>query len=124
MFRSVKAPTKNELTRLTHTIAQRVGRYLERQGLVERDTGNIYLTPEAVDASDEDPSNQLLGSLPYCTRSTARAQGIRLKAPRFLQSHLLRLLCGITAFYGNEPITISPTVRLETRLSSRDGCLL
>ena len=29
---------------------------------LERDTGNIYLTPEAVDASDEDPSNQLLGS--------------------------------------------------------------
>ena len=34
----------------------------ERQGLFERDTGNIYLTPETVDASDEDPSNQLLGS--------------------------------------------------------------
>ena len=61
-FRRVKAPNRDELTRLTHTIAQRVGRYLERQGLVERDTGNVYLTPEAVDASDEDPSNQLLGS--------------------------------------------------------------
>lgn len=61
-FRQVKAPNKAELTPLTHTIVQRVGRYLERQGLVERDTGNIYLTPEAVDTSDEDPSNQLLGS--------------------------------------------------------------
>ncbi len=61
-FLRVKAPTKGELTRLTHTIAQRVGRYLERQGLLERDTGNIYLTQEAVDASDEDPTNQLLGS--------------------------------------------------------------
>jgi len=61
-FRQVKAPNRAELTRLTHTIAQRVGRYLERQGLLERDTGNIYLTQEAVDASDEDPSNQLLGS--------------------------------------------------------------
>lgn len=61
-FLRVKAPTKGELTRLTHTIAQRVGRYLERQGLLERDAGNIYLTQEAVDASDEDPSNQLLGS--------------------------------------------------------------
>jgi len=61
-FRQVKAPNRAELTRLTHTIAQRVGRYLERQGLLERDTGNIYLTPEAVDASDDDPSNQLLGS--------------------------------------------------------------
>ena len=33
-----------------------------RQGLLERDTGNVYLTPEALDAPDEDPSNQLLGS--------------------------------------------------------------
>ena len=61
-FRRVKAPTGGELLQLTHTIAHRVVRYLERQGLLERDTGNIYLTPEAVDASDEDPSNQLLGS--------------------------------------------------------------
>ena len=61
-FLRVKAPTKGELTRLTHTIAQRVGRYLERQGLLERDTGNIFLTQDAVCASDEDPSNQLLGS--------------------------------------------------------------
>jgi hypothetical protein len=61
-FRQVKAPNRDELTRLTHTIAHRVGRYLERQGLVERDTGNVYLTPEAVNASDDDPSSQLLGS--------------------------------------------------------------
>ncbi|MCF6263734.1 MAG: hypothetical protein L3J24_09145 [Xanthomonadales bacterium] len=32
------------------------------KGLLERDTGNIYLTPEAVDSSDEEPLNQLLGS--------------------------------------------------------------
>ena len=31
-FRWVKAPTRNELTQLTHTIAQRIARYLERQG--------------------------------------------------------------------------------------------
>ena len=61
-FRQVKAPNRAELTRLTHIIAHRVGRYLERQGLVERDTGNVYLTPEAVDALDDDPSSQLLGS--------------------------------------------------------------
>jgi len=61
-FRPVTAPNRAELTRLTHTIAHRVGRYLERQGLMERDAGNIFLTQEAVDASDEDPSNQLLGS--------------------------------------------------------------
>jgi len=61
-FRRVKAPTRDELIKLTHTIASRVARYLEHQGWLERDTGNIYLTQEAVDAPDEDPSNQLLGS--------------------------------------------------------------
>jgi len=61
-FRCVKAPTSVEITQLTHTIARRVGRYLERQGLLERDTGNLFLTRETVDVSDEDPSNQLLGS--------------------------------------------------------------
>jgi len=30
-FRWVKAPSGDELTQLTHTIAQRVARYLERQ---------------------------------------------------------------------------------------------
>jgi len=63
-------------TRLTHTIARRVGRYLERQGLIEQDAGNIFLSQEAVEASEkvrpgtgreaglghEDPTNQLLGS--------------------------------------------------------------
>ena len=61
-FRQVKAPTGNELTKLAHTIASRVGRYLERQGLLERDGGNIYLTREAVATADEDTSNHLLGS--------------------------------------------------------------
>lgn len=61
-FLQVKSPTKAELNRLTHKIARRVGRYLERRGLIERDTGTIFLSPEAVDAPDEDPTNQLLGS--------------------------------------------------------------
>lgn len=52
-FLKVKPPVKAELTRLTHMIAKRVGTYLERQGLIERDTGTIFLRPEAVDASDE-----------------------------------------------------------------------
>lgn len=47
-FRRVKAPTGDELTQLTYTIACRVSRYLARRGLLERDTGNCYLTPEPV----------------------------------------------------------------------------
>lgn len=57
-FHWVKAPTSEELTRLTHAIARRVGRYLERQGLLERDTENSYLASDAV---DDEPMNQLLG---------------------------------------------------------------
>jgi hypothetical protein len=57
-FRWVKAPTSAELTQLLHTIARRVGRFLERQDLLERDAENSYL---AGDTLDEYPLNQLLG---------------------------------------------------------------
>ena len=57
-FRWVKAPTTDERTQLTHTIVQRVARYLERQGLSERDAEHSYL---ASDSADEDPMNRLLG---------------------------------------------------------------
>jgi hypothetical protein len=42
-FRWVKAPSGIELTRLIRTLARRIGRYLERQGLLERDAENSYL---------------------------------------------------------------------------------
>ena len=75
-FHRVKAPTSDELSRLTHTIAHRVGLYLERRGLLERDADNTYLTQEAVVVSEkvrpgtgreaglghEDPSSHLFGS--------------------------------------------------------------
>ena len=57
-FHWVKAPTSDDITQLTNTIAERIGRYLERQGLLERDTGNDYLSQDAV---DDDPMQQLLG---------------------------------------------------------------
>lgn len=57
-FRWVKAPTTEELNQLAHTIAHRVGRFLERQGLLERDMENSYLASDAV---DEDAMTQLLG---------------------------------------------------------------
>ena len=57
-FRWVSSPTTQELTQLSQTIARRVGRYLERQGLLERDAENSYLTTDAV---PQDLINQLLG---------------------------------------------------------------
>ena len=48
--------------KFTHTIAHRVARYLERQGLLVRDAENSYLTDDGMDADPESPINQLLGS--------------------------------------------------------------
>jgi hypothetical protein len=61
-FRWVKAPTSNELTRLTHTIAQRIARFLERQGLLERDVEGAWLTSSAGGEEDQAAIHHLLGS--------------------------------------------------------------
>ena len=55
----MKAPSGAELTQLADIIARRVGRFLERQGLLERDAENSYLAGEAVEAG---PMELLLGS--------------------------------------------------------------
>jgi hypothetical protein len=56
-FHRVAAPTGEELSRLVHTLAQRIGRYLERQGLLQRDGetcpqcgGAMKITPAALAA--------------------------------------------------------------------------
>jgi hypothetical protein len=43
---------------LAHKIAHRIGRYLERQGWLERDAENDY---PALDATDDDPLSVLQG---------------------------------------------------------------
>ncbi|MGB5253037.1 MAG: transposase, partial [Sedimenticolaceae bacterium] len=58
-FRWVKAPSGAELTRLTQTLARRIGRHLERQVFVERDAENSYLAGDDLEAG---PMEQLLGS--------------------------------------------------------------
>lgn len=47
-FRWVKASSSQELTQLVHTIAHRVGRFLERQGLLEQkaETSESRMLPE------------------------------------------------------------------------------
>jgi hypothetical protein len=54
-FRWVKAPTSAEVTHLTHTLAHRIGRFLERQGLLERDAD------DCMDAGDRAPKVGALG---------------------------------------------------------------
>jgi hypothetical protein len=56
-FRWVKAPTSAELSALAARIAGRVGRFLERQGLLERDAENPSLSELAL---DEEPMQALL----------------------------------------------------------------
>jgi len=54
-LRWVKALTSAELTRLAETVAQRIGRFLERQGMMDRDAENSYLAGEAVDEGPMEP---------------------------------------------------------------------
>jgi hypothetical protein len=53
-FRPVRAPTTAELSKLTHTIAERIGCFLQRQGLLERDAENSYLTGDGLEAGPMD----------------------------------------------------------------------
>ena len=56
-FQYVRAPLSDELTGLVHTISHRIARLLERQGLLERDMEQSYLTLE----EDDDPMQQIQG---------------------------------------------------------------
>ncbi len=57
-FRWVKVPTSAKLTQLSHTIAHRVSRFLERQGLLVRDDQSAYLS---MDTESDDPMDSLIG---------------------------------------------------------------
>ncbi|MCP4270645.1 MAG: IS91 family transposase [Gammaproteobacteria bacterium] len=57
-FQRTIAPNQKELAKLVHTISHRVARFLERQGVLERDEENSYLQ---LDGLDEDPMQQLIG---------------------------------------------------------------
>jgi hypothetical protein len=55
-FRWVKAPTISELNQLSHTIARRLARYLERRGLLERPvTNGLSRRPRRAPEPGNDP---------------------------------------------------------------------
>jgi hypothetical protein len=58
-FRSVPSPTSAELTALLERIVERVGRHLERRGLLERDEEQAWLSEDGGEAS---PLDGLLGA--------------------------------------------------------------
>jgi hypothetical protein len=97
-FRWVKAPASDELTHLTHTLAHRIGHFLERQALLERDAddctdagdrathgavaANSFFAPDVV---DEDSMAQLLGHSINGSATAARQParpGFRLAGQR------------------------------------------
>ena len=55
-FRWDTAPTSEELAYLVQRIARRVGRFLEREGLLARDAESSHLDAQVM---DEEPMNQL-----------------------------------------------------------------
>ena len=59
-FQRVKAPDKGELEELVQRISKRIGRCLERQGLLERGAESAWLDLEP--AEDTDAMPQILGS--------------------------------------------------------------
>jgi hypothetical protein len=59
VFVPVPSPSTKELKGLVQRIAERIGRSLERSGLIERDIDNAYL---AFDPAEEAPIHGLLGS--------------------------------------------------------------
>lgn len=61
-FQSVQAPSYADLHRLVHTLSHRIARYLERQGLLERDSENTWLTLEGgAEEIEQNTLNQLHG---------------------------------------------------------------
>lgn len=58
-FQEVKPPSISELNQLLHRLSERIGRLLEREGLIERDMENSYLS---MDCMEDDLMSQLHGS--------------------------------------------------------------
>jgi len=53
-FHYNKAPTTDQLAAVLHTISQRVARFLERRGILERDEDNSYLCLDGLDDPMQD----------------------------------------------------------------------
>jgi len=57
-FRCTPPPTVEQLQQLLHQISDRVGHFLERRGILERDEDNSYLT---LDGLEDDPLQDIHG---------------------------------------------------------------
>ena len=72
-FRRIGAPTSAELDALTRTLAHRIGRLLERRGLVERDAENVWLADD--DGVEPAPMDSLRRARGGAARGRRRRPG-------------------------------------------------
>ena len=94
-FHWMKAPTSVESPRPTQTLAWCIGRYLKRQGLLERDVENSYLAGDDLEAG---PVEQLLGSsitYRYASRSLIAEKHLSLAPKSKLRFQYANLLLGL-----------------------------
>ena len=103
-FVTVPAPSDADLKRLVQRIAERIGRSLERSGLITRDIENAYLS---FDPAEEAPINGPLGASITYRIATGPREGQKVftlqtlptepEAPRREVAESLRLLvaCGV-----------------------------
>jgi hypothetical protein len=104
-FRRVKAPEKAELESLVHTVSERVGRYLECQGLLVQDMDNSDL---ALEPSDETDLEQVLGSSitdriaigPHQGRKAFTVQTLPAQGNREESSTRVAKACGFSLHAG------------------------
>ena len=93
-FQWVREPTFAQLTQLAHTIARRVGRLLEREGLLERDTEQFEFS-DALD--EEDPMPDLVGHF-ICYEMHSRSH---LAAASVAGGNVIAQMSNFTAFGGH-----------------------
>jgi hypothetical protein len=67
-FLWVKAPASAELIQLAHALAQRIGRYLERQGLLDRDADDCKCRMRARLQGEGETGNRSRGWPGPCRR--------------------------------------------------------
>ena len=77
-FHRLKAPTKAELETLVRRVSERVGRHLERQGLLVRDLDNTYLALEPHDDDGPGPDARQLDHLSHRHRPSPGPQSLHI----------------------------------------------
>ena len=123
VFRRIAPPSSTELQVLVHRIAERIGRALERQGLLIRDCEASYL---ALDPDEGSAMNDLLGH--SITYRVAQDSGFSLHAgvgaeggERNKLERLCRYIARPAVSTESSALTVQGNVRYRLKTAYRDG---